>query len=166
VTRGADDAGAGRPTVVGVLSDTHGMLPDDAFAALARVHAIVHAGDVCDEVTLPLLATIAPVTAVRGNCDTSGSPARLPAVANVAIGGVRFLIGHRLGDLVREVPPERAGARVVVSGHSHRASVRERGGVTYVNPGSASEARGGVRSVAIVTVEADGAVSARVVELG
>jgi uncharacterized protein len=159
-------AGAARPVLVGVISDTHGTLPDDALAALAGVDTILHAGDVVDEATIAVLETIAPVTAVRGNCDNGGPTSRLPHVANVRIGGVRFLVGHQLSALLQEVDPVRAGVRVVVSGHSHRARVSERGGVTYVNPGSASEARGGVRSVALVTVSADGGVSARIVELG
>jgi len=153
-------------TLVGVLSDTHGVLADDVIQALSGVQAIVHAGDVVDEDDLEVLGAIAPVTAVGGNCDRHGRTSWLPRVANVEIGGVRFLVCHSLPDLLARLDPVSAGASVVVSGHTHRARVEMRHGVLHVNPGSASEPRGAGRSVALVTVARDGAVEARIVELG
>jgi len=159
-------AGRAGATLVGVLSDTHGRLPDEVIEAFAGVQAIVHAGDVVDEADLLVLGTIAPVIAVRGNCDRHGRTSSLPHVANVAISGVRFLVGHSLQDLLAQVDPVSAGARVVVSGHTHRARVETRHGVLHVNPGSASGPRGTRRSVALLTIAPDGEVEARIVDLG
>ena len=157
--------GAVAPFVVGVISDTHGRLPESVDAAFAGVDAIVHAGDVGDDSILDVLRTIAPVTAVRGNCDSRGEAAGLPSSANVLLGGIRFLVAHELRGLLQSIDPVRAGVRVVVTGHSHRALARQSGGVLYLNPGSASQGRGCASSVAIVTVYPDGTVEPRITEL-
>lgn len=157
----ADD----RPLRVGVISDTHGRLPDGVEDAFAGVDAILHAGDVGEGYVLDVLRAIAPVTAVRGNCDTTGEAASLPSSANVRLGGARFLVAHELKGLLHSVDPVRAGARVVVTGHSHRAHAEERGGVLYLDPGSASQGRGRAHSVAVVVVHADGRFEHESVEL-
>jgi putative phosphoesterase len=152
---------------VGVISDTHGGVMPGALSAFAGVDAILHAGDVGDDWVLEVLGEIAPVTAVRGNDDHGTLARSLPEVANVAIGGVRFLVSHRLADLEGPTDPVEAGVRVVASGHTHVAKVEERDGVLYVNPGSAFLPRGGnPPSVAIVRVYADGSADASVVTVG
>lgn len=163
-------SGAARRAVrVGVISDTHGVLPDVVLQAFAGVDAIVHVGDVEGEGgghrrILEELRAISPVTAVRGNCDDSGEEALLPAVANVRIGGVRFLIGHKKQELLASVDPVRAAVAVVVTGHTHKSHVEEVDGVLYLNPGTAGDDRGHGRSVAVVRI-AEGRARARIVRL-
>lgn len=154
-----------RPVVrVGVVSDTHGTLPDRVLELFDGVTAIVHAGDVGGHV-LDLLRAVAPVTAVRGNTDHSGEVARLDEVASTAIGGVRLLVGHKRGELLATVDPVSAGVRVVVTGHTHRALIEESDGVLFLNPGSAGAPRDGHRAtVALVEIEGD-RVEARIVEV-
>jgi putative phosphoesterase len=152
---------------VGVISDTHGGISPAALAALAGVDAIVHAGDVGEGGILELLREIAPVTVVRGNDDHGTFGHGLPEVANVRLGGMRFLIAHKLEDLDGPTAPAAAGARIVVSGHTHVPKIEERGGILFVNPGSAFLPRGGNdATVAIVSIGADGSASARLVPLG
>ena len=124
---------------IGVISDTHGLLRPEAVEALAGVDHILHAGDVGDAGILERLRAIAPLTAIRGNVDTQGVCAALPATEAVELGGRLFYLVHSLGDL--DINPVAAGVAVVVSGHSHRAEVAERGGVLYLNPGSAGPRR-------------------------
>jgi putative phosphoesterase len=155
---------------VGVVSDTHGKLPDAALTALAGVDTIVHAGDVeatsgPSRFVLEQLRAIAPVVAVRGNGDTSGDAALLTDVANVRVGAARFLVGHQKKHLLRAVDPVAAGVDVVVTGHSHKAHVERVGDVLYLNPGSAGDGRGHGLSVAIVSVAPDGSAEAEIVEL-
>lgn len=151
---------------IGIVSDTHGALPDAAEAALAGMDAIVHAGDIGPGCVLDVLGTIAPVTAISGNMDL-GPATMLPHATNVVLGGVRFVVAHRERDLAGSLDPVRAGARVAVFGHTHVASIEERDGVLRVNPGSPTAPRGGgPASVAVVTVAPDGAVSAEIVPLG
>ena len=154
-----------RGFVIGVISDTHGVLCDAALEALGRADAIVHAGDVVGHGVLDVLRSVAPVTAVRGNCDTDGETRSLPAVANVVMGGVRLIAAHDLAHLSGNLDPVAAGARIAVSGHTHVALVEERDGVLFVNPGSASASADGGPSVARITVAPDGAVSAEIVRL-
>jgi putative phosphoesterase len=124
---------------VGLISDTHGLLRPQALAALAGSHRIVHAGDIGDPAILDALRAIAPVTAVRGNNDRGSWAGTLADVETLAVGGVRLLVIHDVGELDRAAMPD--DVRVVVSGHSHRPAVAERDGVLYVNPGSAGPRR-------------------------
>jgi putative phosphoesterase len=150
---------------IGIISDTHGVLTDAALRALAGSDAIVHAGDVVGPGVLGALRSIAPVVAVRGNCDTAGEEQELPRVANVVLGGVRVMVAHKRAQLSGSCDPVAAGARIAVFGHTHVASVEERDGVLFVNPGSASAPAGSAPSVARIAVEPDGAVSAEIVPL-
>jgi uncharacterized protein len=138
--------------VIGVISDTHGLLRAEALAALAGVEHILHAGDVGDFSILERLREIAPVTAIRGNVDVSGRCAELPATDVVELGGKLFYLVHSVHDL--DINPAAAGIAMVVSGHSHKASVEVRNGVIYFNPGSAGPRRFSLPvTVGFVTVE-------------
>ena len=128
-----------RPIRVGLVSDTHGLLRPEATAFLRGCDRIVHAGDICDPAILDELAAIAPVTAVRGNCDQGPWAEPLPWTASLRVGGLLVQVIHDLALL--ELDPGPAGLAVVISGHSHQPSVWERGGVLFVNPGSAGPRR-------------------------
>ena len=148
--------------IVGVISDTHGLLRPEALAALRGVEHILHAGDVGDAAILAALREIAPVTAIRGNVDTSGVCAELPATDVVELGGSLFYLVHSVHDL--DINPKVAGVAMVVSGHSHKAKVEVKDGVVYFNPGSAGPKRFSLPvTMGFVTVE-DG-VEASVTEL-
>lgn len=149
-------------TRIGLISDTHGLLRPEALAALAGVTHIVHGGDVGGPAVLAGLSAIAEVTAVRGNNDTDGWSQALPLFANRRFGDVGLHVLHDIADY----DGERArGARVVVTGHSHRPAMFERDGVLFVNPGSAGPRRFRL-PVTVALLEIDGAkVGARIVEL-
>ncbi len=148
--------------LIGVISDTHGLLRPEAKAALRGVEHVLHAGDVGDIAILDALREIAPVTAIRGNVDVAGACAKLPASDVVELGGRLFYLVHSVHDL--DINPVAAGVAMVVSGHSHKASVQVRDGVIYFNPGSAGPRRFSLPvTVGFVTVE-DG-VEASVMEL-
>jgi putative phosphoesterase len=127
-----------RETVVGLISDTHGLVRPEALAALRGVRRIVHAGDVGAPDVLAALRMIAPVTAVRGNNDRGAWAARLPERATLAIGDRRLLVVHDRAAVDAAVAARMA---VVVCGHSHRPAVERRNGVLWVNPGSAGPRR-------------------------
>jgi uncharacterized protein len=148
--------------LIGVISDTHGLLRPEALAALRGVEHILHAGDVGDITILDALREIAPVTAIRGNVDVAGACAKLPATDVVELGDKLFYLVHSVHDL--DINPAAAGVAMVVSGHSHKPSVQVKDGVIYFNPGSAGPRRFSLPvTVGFVTVE-DG-VEASVKEL-
>jgi putative phosphoesterase len=148
--------------LIGVISDTHGLMRPEALAALRGVEHILHAGDVGDVAVLDALRKIAPVTAIRGNVDTSGACAKLLATDVVELGDKLFYLVHSVHDL--DIDPVAAGVAMVVSGHSHKASVSVKRGVVFFNPGSAGPRRFSLPvTVGFVTVE-DG-VEASVREL-
>jgi uncharacterized protein len=149
--------------LVGVISDTHGLLRPEALAALAGVEHILHAGDVGQMGILETLRGVAPVTAIRGNIDVDGACAELPATEMVELGGRTFYLVHAIEDL--DISPTAAGVDVVVFGHSHKASVEQRNAVLYLNPGSAGPRRFQLPvTLALVTVSETG-IAARVERL-
>lgn len=122
--------------VVGVISDTHGLLRPQALEALEGVDLILHAGDIGGEAILATLGEIAPVVAVRGNNDRDAWADRLSEVERIVVGGVAVTMIHD-----RKMLKEPPGDGVVVSGHSHKPSVVSEGEVLYLNPGSAGPRR-------------------------
>jgi putative phosphoesterase len=125
--------------MMGVLSDTHGLLRPEALEALRGATHILHAGDVGDITILERLRAIAPVTAIRGNIDTHGRTAALPATEAIELEGMLIYMLHSRAEL--DVKPAAAGIAVVISGHSHKPSVESSGGVLYLNPGSCGPRR-------------------------
>jgi putative phosphoesterase len=149
--------------ILGVISDTHGLLRSEAVDALRGADRILHAGDVGDPEILDTLAQIAPVTAVRGNIDTESWAQTLPQTEVVEIGGVSIYILHDLGRL--DLKPEAAGIHAVIYGHSHQPKIEMKKGVLYFNPGSAGPRRFQLPvSVGKLRIE-DGKIKAELVEL-
>src|SRR5687768_298993 len=124
--------------LIGVISDTHGLVRPQAIEALTGVDMILHAGDIGDGAVLATLRDIAPVVAVRGNNDKGEWSNSLPDSEVVEIGPVSIYMMHNL----KEINISPVGAfQVVVSGHSHKPVIEEKRGVLYVNPGSAGPRR-------------------------
>ena len=131
--------------------------------ALAGSDHILHAGDVGENLILEALRQIAPVTAIRGNIDRLGSASLLPATEAIELAGRLFYLVHDIHDL--DLKPAAAGIAAVVSGHSHKSSVRWKDGVLYLNPGSAGPRRFKLPiSVATIALTPD-AIDVRVIEL-
>jgi putative phosphoesterase len=126
-------------TIVGVISDTHGLLRPEALEALDGSDLILHAGDIGSEAVLETLASVAPVVAVRGNVDRDKWADTLPERMAVEIGDATVYMLHDRQML--DLKPEAAGFQAVISGHSHQAAHEVRNGVLYFNPGSAGPKR-------------------------
>lgn len=149
------------PRTIGVISDTHGLLRPEAVEALRASDLIIHAGDVGTPEILEQLRQVAPVAAVRGNVDTGRWALSLPHTSDIDFEGYTIHVRHILSGPVG-VPD---GVSGVVYGHSHKPSVEHRGGVLYVNPGSAGPRRFRLPvTVALMTI-LDGRLTARVVLL-
>lgn len=134
--------------LVGIISDTHGVLPGAAFDALSGVDHIIHAGDVGAELVLTEMGAIAPVTAVAGNMDQGDLARMLPSVASVLLDGLRFVVAHKLPDLLRAEAAR--AADVLVSGHTHVLSISNSGPVLLLNPGSVTQPREGAGGTLLV----------------
>jgi putative phosphoesterase len=148
---------------VGLISDTHGLLRPEAVAFLRGSDFIVHAGDIGNAAVLEELAAIAPVTAVRGNNDKGPWAKSVEETEVLQVDQVCIYVVHNIAEL--DLDPVAAGFQVVVAGHSHKPSVKERDGVLYVNPGSSGPRRFKL-PVAVAELMVTGkSVRARVVEL-
>jgi len=128
-----------RPILIGVISDTHGLLRPQAVDALRGSQHIIHAGDVGNQEILEDLSAVAPVTAVRGNVDKAAWARKLSVTDVLELGGISIYILHDLAQL--DLKPKAAGFSVVVSGHSHVSKQEARDGLLYFNPGSAGPRR-------------------------
>jgi putative phosphoesterase len=125
--------------VLGVISDTHGLMRPEALDALAGVEQILHAGDIGTPQVLDALQAIAPVIAVRGNNDREAWAQGLPETAVVGVGEAMLYVLHDVKTL--DLDPRAAGFHAVISGHSHRPALAMRQGVLFLNPGSAGPRR-------------------------
>jgi uncharacterized protein len=125
--------------LIGVISDTHGLLRPEALTALRGSDHIIHAGDLGDSKILGQLAVVAPVTAIRGNVDKGEWARQLAETEVLEIGGISIYVIHDLSWL--DLKPEAAELSVVIYGHSHVPKKETRNGVLYFNPGSAGPRR-------------------------
>jgi putative phosphoesterase len=149
--------------LIGVISDTHGLLRPEAIEALRGSDRIIHAGDVGSPEILETLSTIAPVTAVRGNIDRAAWSRNLPETQVLELGGIAIYVLHDLAQL--DLKPKAAGFRVVVSGHTHVPKRETGDGVLFFNPGSAGPRRFKLPvSVGKLIIE-DGGVRGEVLQL-
>jgi uncharacterized protein len=148
---------------VGLISDTHGLLRPEAIAFLRGSDFLIHAGDIGDATILRKLASIAPVTAVRGNNDRGRWAESIRESEVLRVDDVLIYVIHDLAQL--DLDPAAAGFQVVVSGHSHHPSVEEKGGVLYLNPGSAGPRRFKLPIAVADLVVRGSSIGARITEL-
>lgn len=149
---------------IGVISDTHGLLRPEVPPLLAGVESILHLGDVGDSKILKTLAKIAPVTAVRGNIDRDGVCAKLPETEVLLFEGCYIYLLHDLGTL--HLDPAAAKFSAVLYGHSHKASVSEKKGVLYFNPGSCGPRRFNLKvTMGYLHISHDGTIEPEIVEI-
>jgi len=125
--------------IVGIVSDTHGLLRPEAVALLRGSEHIIHAGDIGSAEIVPELEKIAPVTAIRGNVDTQAWARRFAETEVVELAGLHIYVIHDVNAL--DLNPKAAGFAAVISGHSHQPKQEVKDGVLYFNPGSAGPRR-------------------------
>lgn len=154
---------------IGLISDTHGLLRNEIYAAFDGVDEILHAGDVGDPAILLELEIIAPTLAVYGNTDGWELRQRLPEMLELERAGHRVALvhGHQWGSpRADDLAASYAGFSVVVCGHTHQPLVREAAGVLVVNPGSAGRrCFGKPVSAALLTLERGRSPSVRLLDL-
>lgn len=160
---GASRAGA----VIGVISDTHGLLRPEVFEAFAGVDLILHAGDVGDPRILTDLAAIASVRAVWGNVDGTAVRDSTVEAGSGEAGGLRWGMahGHQVMPRYERLLDLFPGAGLVVHGHTHEPALSRIGDVLLLNPGSAGPRRAGKPVTVALVVAAEGAPRVRHVDL-
>jgi len=127
------------PAIIGLISDTHGLMRQEALTALKGSDLIIHAGDVGKPGIIEQLRAVAPIVAVKGNVDKGAWASELPMTAVAEAGSVLIYVLHDIQQL--DLDPAAARFNIVVSGHSHKPSRTERNSVIYLNPGSAGPRR-------------------------
>jgi len=146
-----------------VISDTHGLLRQEALAALAGSELIIHAGDIGSPAVLEGLSAIAPVHAVRGNNDRDEWARTLPLTEVVEVGDLLVYLLHDIADL--DIDPAAAGMSAVITGHSHKPVAETRDGVLFLNPGSAGPRRFRLPITVARLALADGRLQSEIVHL-
>jgi putative phosphoesterase len=127
------------PFVIGVISDTHGLLRPEIPEIFHGVDLIVHAGDIGSAAVLQALGDLAPVVAVKGNVDRGEWAKSLRETQVVEVEAAFLYVIHEIGRL--DLKPSTAGIAAVIHGHSHMPVAEEKNGVLYLNPGSAGPRR-------------------------
>ena len=125
--------------IIGVISDTHGLLRPEAVELLRGSEHIIHAGDIGAPEIVGELEKISPVTAICGNVDTEAWARRFAKTEVVELGGLFLYVIHDANAL--DLNPKAAGFAAVISGHSHKPKQEVKDGVLYFNPGSAGPRR-------------------------
>ena len=116
--------------LIGILSDTHGLLRQEVIDGLEGVDHIIHAGDIDNKQVIDRLEEIAPVTVVRGNADKEWAE-YLPETATVELLGNKIYVIHNQG----KISDDLAGISIIIYGHSHKYSLVEKNGQAWFNPG-------------------------------
>jgi len=148
--------------IIGVISDTHGLLRPEAEEQLGGSDIIIHAGDIGNVEIINSLRQIAPVYAIRGNVDKEKWADLFPEILNLAIFNKRIFVIHNIKDL--DVSDENS-YDIIISGHSHKPFIKESKGITYLNPGSAGKRRFNLPvSMGQILIVED-KISARIIEL-
>ena len=129
----------GTSRLIGIISDTHGLLRPQVLQAFKGVDLILHAGDIGRPEVLDGLRSVAPVQPIRGNNDSAPWAKQIPETELVRVGAVAIYLIHDLKEMRLKPPPDRVD--VVISGHSHRPLIDRRDGVLFLNPGSAGPRR-------------------------
>jgi len=149
--------------MVGVISDTHGLLRPEAVEALQGSEHIIHAGDIGAQDIIPALQEIAPVTAIRGNVDHEPWTRHYREIEVVELAGVHLYVIHNVHDV--DLNPKTAGFAAIISGHSHQPAQSTKDGVLYFNPGSAGPRRFKL-PISVGRLEiVDGKVTGEIIEL-
>lgn len=149
--------------LIGVISDTHGRLPQSVASVFQKTDLIIHAGDIGAMEIIAALSKIAPTTAVRGNMDMGTWTNQLSKTETIIIADKRLHVIHEFHDLDMETAD--GPFHVVIYGHTHRPQVDKQIGVLYINPGSAAQPRYGYPpSVALLEIRAD-TIQAKLVDL-
>jgi len=149
--------------IVGVISDTHGLLRPEALQALRGSQRVIHAGDIGAAEIIPALEKIAPVTAIRGNVDHESWTAKFPETQVVQLEGVFLYVIHDVNAL--DLNPRAAGFAVVISGHSHQPKQELKDGVLYFNPGGAGRRRFKLPVTVGLLEIVEGRVKGRIIDL-
>lgn len=149
--------------VVGLISDTHGLLRPQAVDALSNSALIIHAGDMGSPTVIDALRTIAPVAAIRGNVDKDAWASEFPTELIIQLAAIRLCVIHDVKTFSRR--PDMGHLDAVIAGHSHRPHLDTRDGLWFINPGSAGPRRFKL-PVAIATLFVDGRdINAKVITL-
>lgn len=150
-------------SIIGIISDTHGLLRHEAKKLLKGVELIIHAGDVGSGDVLEELSAIGSLKAVRGNVDNGVYAGVLPASEYISIAGKNIYVIHNIDHL--DIVPEAAGVDIVIYGHSHKAQKKEKNGVLYFNPGSIGPRRFNLPvSMGLISIS-EGVINAEIIEL-
>jgi len=149
--------------LIGIISDTHGRLPQSVSKVFKNTDLIIHAGDIGDPQIIEALEKIAPTRAVRGNMDMGQWANQLPRNGTVKINHKGLYVIHDVYHL--DINAKIDSYHVVIYGHTHRPLVEKQEGILYVNPGSAVQPRHGYPpSVALLEIKGE-AIKASLIDL-
>lgn len=124
--------------LIGVVSDTHGLLRPEVKEVFRGCSLIIHAGDVGKAEVLKELGEIANVIAIKGNIDKGELAEKLNQTEQLKILNSNIFIIHDTSQLKMHLD---FPADIIIYGHSHKAEIKKSNNILYFNPGSAGPRR-------------------------
>ena len=149
--------------LVGIISDTHGLLRPEAERYLKGSDLIIHAGDIGSVEIIHMLKKLAPLKAIKGNIDKDKWTEEFPETLDFKFGNKRLFVIHNIKDL--EFNHEKKKYDLIISGHSHKPSIKEENGVILLNPGSAGKRRFNLPISIAKLIIKENKISAEIIEL-
>lgn len=160
--------------LIGVISDTHipdraYEIPEAVFNAFKGVGMIFHLGDLTSDHIKEELEKIAPTYCVQGNMDRYNG-INIPKSKIIEIEGIKIGLNHGevypRGDTqqLKYIAME-LGVKVLITGHTHQAFVKEIGDLLLLNPGSPTVPRLTDPTVMILDVK-NGQIDSKIIKLG
>jgi uncharacterized protein len=149
--------------LIGVISDTHGLLRPEAQKSLIGTNIIIHAGDIGNVEIIRNLEKITPVKAIRGNIDREKWSDEFTETLNLKFEGKKIFVIHNIKDL--HFIPEEKDYEIIISGHSHKPSIKNENGILYLNPGSAGKRRFNLPVSTAQIKIVDDKISVKIIEL-
>ena len=123
--------------MIGLISDTHGLLRKEVIENLNDCDLIIHTGDIGKIEVIESLKKISYVEYIRGNCDKDKNIAKEDKIIDVY--NNRIYLIHDISKI--KVDLKKENIDIVIYGHSHKHNIYEEDGILYINPGSVGPKR-------------------------
>ena len=125
--------------IIGIISDTHGLLRDEVMKQLYDCDLIIHCGDIGKLDVVERLQQISKVEFIRGNIDKTIDINIAPENKIIEIMNKRIYLVHNISELDIDLESEKID--IVMYGHSHKSNIGIEDGIMYINPGSVGPRR-------------------------
>ena len=125
--------------IIGIISDTHGLLRKEVENKLKDCDLIVHCGDIGKQEVIDKLSELGKVEFIKGNVDKDIDISLAPKNKIIEVMNKRIYLIHNIAEL--DIDLHKENIDIVMYGHSHKSKIYKEEGILYINPGSVGPRR-------------------------